>query len=58
MSKLFSLLYKPGNTENWANDDTILKHTNSAALEIPEIWDDLLKKRARVISIESVRENF
>ena len=36
----------------------ILKHTNPVALEISEIWDDLLKKRARAISVESARENF
>ena len=55
---VFSLLYEPDNTENWANDDMILKHANPVALEIPEIWEDLLKKRARAISIESSRENF
>ena len=27
-------------------------------MEIPEIWEDLLKKRARAIAIESARENF
>ena len=36
----------------------ILKHANPVALEISEIWDDLLKKRARAISVESARENF
>ncbi len=55
---VFSLLYEPSNTENWTNDDTILKHANPVALEIPEIWEDLIKKRARAISIESARENF
>ena len=55
---VFSLLYEPENTENWSFDDTILKHANPVALKIPEIWDDLLKKRARAISIESARENF
>ena len=55
---VFSLLYEPENTDNWSFDDTILKHANPVALEIPEIWDDLLKKRARAISIESARENF
>ena len=55
---VFSLRYEPDNTENWANDDMILKHANPVALEIPEIWEDLLKKRARAISIESSRENF
>ena len=55
---IFSLLYEPDNTEDWTNDDTILKHANPVALEIPEIWEDLLKKRARAISVESARENF
>lgn len=55
---IFSLLYEPDNTEDWTNDDTILKHANPVALEIPEIWEDLLKKRARAITVESARENF
>ena len=55
---VFSLLYEPENTDNWSFDDTILKHANPVALEIPEIWEDLFKKRARAISIESARENF
>ena len=55
---VFSLLYEPQNTDDWAFDDMILKHANPVALEIPEIWDDLLKKRARAVSIESARENF
>ena len=55
---VFSLLYEPECTENWASDDMILKHANPVALEISEIWDDLLKKRARAISVESARENF
>ena len=55
---VFSLLYEPECTENWASDDMILKHANPVALEIPEIWDDLIKKRTRAISVESARENF
>ena len=55
---IFSLLYEPNDTENWANDDMILKHANPVAMEMPEIWEDLIKKRARAISIESARENF
>ena len=55
---VFSLLYEPECTENWASDDMILKHANPVALETSEIWDDLLKKRARAISVESARENF
>lgn len=55
---VFALLYEPDNPKNWTTDDQILKHSNPVALEIPEIWDDLLKKRARAIAIESARENF
>ncbi len=55
---VFSLLYEPDDTENWTTDDMILKHANPVALEIPEIWEDLIKKRARAISLESARENF
>ena len=55
---VFALLYEPDNTKNWTTDDLILKQGNPVALEIPEIWADLLKKRARAIAIESARENF
>lgn len=55
---VFALLYEPDNTKNWTTDDLIMKQSNPVALEIPEIWEDLLKKRARAIAIESARENF
>lgn len=55
---LFALLYEPDETKNWTTDDLILKQANPVALEISEIWDDLVKKRARAIAIESARENF
>lgn len=54
----FSLLYEPDDTKNWESDDLILKQANPAALEIPEIWADLLKKRAYAIAVDSARENF
>lgn len=54
----FSLLYEPDNTKGWETDDMILKQSNPVALEIPEIWEDLLKKRAYAIAVESARENF
>ena len=54
----FSLLYEPDNIKNWETDDLILQQSNPVALEIPEIWDDLLKKRAYAIAVESARENF
>lgn len=55
---VFALLYEPDNIKDWTTDDLILKQSNPVALEIPEIWEDLLKKRARAIAIESARENF
>ena len=55
---VFSLLYEPDNVKNWETSDLILKQANPVALEIPEIWEDLLKKRTRAIAIESARENF
>lgn len=54
----FSLLYEPDNIKGWETDDLILKQSNPVALEIPEIWEDLLKKRAHAIALESKRENF
>ena len=55
---LFALLYEPNNTKNWVTDDLILKQANPVALEIPQIWEDLVKKRAKAIAMESARENF
>ena len=55
---LFALLYEPDNPKNWETDDLILQQSNPVALEIPEIWEDLLKKRTKAIAIESARENF
>ena len=54
----FSLLYEPDKTKGWETDDLILQQANPVALNIPEIWDDLLKKRAYAIAVESARENF
>lgn len=54
----FSLLYEPDNTNNWETNDLILQQSNPVALESDEIWQDLLKKRAYAIAVESARENF
>lgn len=54
----FSLLYEPDDPKGWETNDLVIKQANPVALEIPEIWDDLIKKRARAIAIESSRENF
>lgn len=54
---LFALLYVPDHTD-WMTDDNVMRQANPVSLEIPEIWNDLLKKRARAIAMESARENF
>lgn len=56
--KRFSLIYEPDETKGWESDDLILKQANPAALEVPEIWDDLLQKRTQAIAMEGKRENF
>lgn len=55
---VFALLYEPDDIKNWQTNDLILQQANPVALEIPEIWQDLLKKRAKAIAQESARENF
>lgn len=57
-STYFSLLYEPDNTKAWQTDDNILRQANPVSLEIEEIWQDLLKKRAQAIAQEDKRENF
>lgn len=54
----FSLLYEPDVPKHWETNDLVLKQSNPVALEMPEIWEDLLKKRAYAIAVESARENF
>ena len=54
----FSLLYEPDNTKNWQTSDLILRQANPVSLDTPEIWEDLLKKRAFAIANEGARENF
>lgn len=55
---VFALLYEPDEVKEWISDDNILKQANPVAQEIPEIWDDLIKKRVYAIAVESARENF
>ena len=54
----FSLLYEPDETKGWETNELIMKQSNPVALEIPEIWDDLIKKRNYAVAVESARENF
>ena len=55
---VFALLYEPDTPTEWMHNDSVLAHANPLALEVPEIWDDLLRRRARAIAQESARENF
>lgn len=57
---VFALLYEPDEDliQKWTTSDDVLKQSNPVALEIPEIWEDLIKKRTKAIAVESVRENF
>ena len=54
----FSLLFEPDDIKGWETNDLIMKQANPVSLEIPEIWDDLVKKRAYAVAVESARENF
>ena len=54
----FCLLYEPDNPKDWMTDDNVLLQANPVAINNPEIFEDLKKKRARAIAIESARENF
>ena len=54
----FALLYEPDNPKNWQTSDLVLQQANPVAIDTPEIWEDLLKKRAQAIAREDARENF
>lgn len=55
---VFSLLYEPDTTKHWETDNSILEQSNPLALEIPDIMQDLFKKRQNAIIMQSARENF
>lgn len=55
---VFALLYEPDNPKAWESDDNVLLQANPVALEVEEIWEDLQKKRAKALVMESARENF
>lgn len=55
---IFSLLFEPDDTKGWEDNDSILEQANPLALEIPEIFADLLKKRMDAVLLPARRENF
>ena len=56
--KVFALLYEPDKPDNWATDDTVLKQANPLAVDIYEVFEDLLQKRKTALEVESRLENF
>ena len=56
--RIFSLLYEPDDTTNWMTNDEILMHGNPLALELPEIMEQLLNRRAGAIRQPARRQNF
>mgnify|MGYP004467303617 CR=1 FL=1 len=54
----FALLFEPDDTKDWISNDDVILHANPLAASVPEIFEDLLKKRSRAISSPAVRENF
>ena len=55
---LFALLYEPDEPDRWADDDAVLAQGNPLALELEQVWLELMKKREKAIERESLRENF
>lgn len=55
---VFALLFEPDNPDNWATDINVILQANPLAIDIPSIFEDLLKKRNNAIERESLRENF
>lgn len=55
---IFALLYEPDDKKHWMSNDKILEHGNPLALEVPEIMEDLKKKRAAAVIQPRKRENF
>ena len=56
----FALLFEPDEEikDNWTVDDNIILQANPLAIEVEAVFNDLIKKRTKAISQESLRENF
>ena len=56
----FSLLFEPDEEikEEWTVNDKVILQANPLAIEVEAVYNDLLKKRTKAISQESLRENF
>lgn len=56
----FALLFEPDEEikEEWTVNEKVILQANPLAIEVKAVYDDLLKKRTKAISQESLRENF
>lgn len=56
----FALLFEPDEEikEEWTVNDKVILQANPLAIEVEAVYNDLLKKRTKAISQESLRENF
>lgn len=56
----FALLFEPNEEikEEWTINDEVILQANPLAIEVEAVYNDLLKKRTKAISQESLRENF
>lgn len=56
----FALLFEPDEEikEEWTVNEKVILQANPLAIEVQAVYDDLLKKRTKAISQESLRENF
>ena len=56
----FSLLFEPDEDikEEWSVNDNVILQANPLAIEVEAVYSDLIKKRIKAISQESLRENF
>ncbi len=57
---VFALLYEPDDEiiNDWETDDRVIYQSNPAALDKPEMLDDLFDKRSLAVLYENKRENF
>lgn len=58
----FSLLYEPDDEflhkDAWKTEDLVIYQSNPSAVENPDIFKNLLKKRAYAVLYEDLRENY
>lgn len=56
---IFSLLYEPDNTEgDWTTDLDMLSQANPLAVDVPVLWDNLIKTRNKAIELPATKSNF